>query len=480
MDFSSHHSHPAFDLCYQIARAASSLSCVATAYLVGGCVRDAILQTAVPKDFDLELYGILEDEVEPFLKSIGPDIAVLRVGRSFPVWKVWNSQMSQGDAVDVALPRREAKTGLNHTDFQVILDPAMPFYEAALRRDFSFNAMGFDPLHNEIIDLFHGRQDLADHILRHVSSRFVEDPLRVMRGAQFCARFNLRAAPETIDLCRTLAPDHLSAERLWEEWCKMILKGQKISAGIRFLIDTGWIQFFPELAALQDVPQDPDHHPEGTALVHTMHCLNAFAAARTGDDHEDLIVGFAVLCHDFGKATHTTIDENGKIHSYGHEEAGEEPARRFLSRLTNQEDFINNVVALVVNHMKPTFLYQEATRGGTVKMMNRSLRRLAREVHLDRLARVVWCDKAGRPPKPQVSPEADWLKSRAGEINVLKEAPKPILQGRHLIQMGVKPGVEMGKILHESMELQLDGMITDLEAALAWAEIRLTSVPNQS
>ncbi len=438
------------------------------ALLVGGCVRDRLLGLE-PKDYDLEVFGIAQSELENLLAGCGQ---VSHVGRAFPVWKVWTQVMGQGLAIDVSLPRKETKIGANHIDFEITLDPFMSFEAASLRRDYTMNAMGFDPLTGALLDPHFGQSDLQAGILRHVSLHFMEDPLRVLRGAQFCARFDLEPAEATIRLCRQLTPEHLSAERLWEEWQKLILKGRSPSRGIQFLIDTEWIKHFPELAALSGVPQNPDHHPEGSALVHTMHCLDAFADTRTGNDREDLIVGLAALCHDLGKATHTQIDPvTGKITAYGHEVAGEEPTRSFLGRLTNEPQLIEDVVALVVTHMRPTFLYKDATRGAVVKQMNRSVRRLAQEVNLERLARLVWIDKAGRPPKPRVSPEADWLRERASTLVVLKEGPKPLLMGRHLIELGLKPGGYFKNILAAALEQQLDGNIETVGEAIEFAKL---------
>lgn len=458
---------PQFALAYEISHAVRSQRS-GQALLVGGCVRDGILGIT-PKDLDLEVFGIPEDQIEPLLSTCG---TVRRVGRAFPVWKVWNEATGQGLAVDVALPRRETKVGAHHTDFSVTLDPFMSFCEAAYRRDFTMNAMGWDMLKGELLDPFRGQEDLKNGVLRHVSGHFAEDPLRVLRGAQFCARFGLRAHGSTEELCSTLTPEHLSAERLWEEWSKLILKGVQPSRGLTFLRNVGWLKHFPELAALDGIPQDPEHHPEGCALAHTLYCLDAFADTRTGDAREDLIVGLAVLCHDLGKATTTELVD-GRYRAHGHEAAGEAPTKAFLGRMTNEEELINDVVSLVVNHMRPTFLWKEATKGETLKAMNRSVRRLAREVRLDRLARVVWCDKAGRPPKPKVSPEADWLRERAAELGTVTKGPEPLLKGRHLMVLGLQPGVVFGSILKEAFERQLDGDILDMEGALAYAKAKV-------
>jgi len=460
----------ALNLCREISRVSSLTRWNGSAYLVGGCVRDAILELA-PKDYDLELYRIGRDRVIPFLESVQPGIRIKDVGRSFPVWKVWNDTMGEGAAVDVALPRREFVKGPGHTDFEVVLDPFMSFSDAASRRDITINAMGCDPITGRVIDPHGGIDDLNAGLIRHVSHHFSEDPLRVLRIAQFAARFNMVVACKTIDLCAQLSPANLSRERIGEEWFKLILKGREISRGLQFLRYCGWMSHFPELSQLQGVQQDPGFHPEGDVWTHTLHCMDAFAETRTGNDREDLIVGLAALCHDLGKVSTTTIDENGKIHAYGHEEAGEEPTRSFLARLTDDKDLIESVVALVITHMIPTHLYKEATRGGGLKQMNRSVRRLATRVNLQRLARVVLIDKSGRPPKPKVSPESVWLLESAAALGTVTKGPEPILLGRHLVMLGLKPGLHFKPILESAMQRQLDGDILDLDTALEYARV---------
>lgn len=466
---------PALALCRAIAFAAHIQPGDKRALLVGGCVRDALLGIQ-PKDYDLELYGIHREDVTAFLQTVSEDIRIKDVGRSFPVWKVWNDAIGEGAAVDVALPRREVVTGVGHTDFEVALDPHMTFFDASLRRDITINAMGCDPITGRVIDPHGGIDDLNAGLIRHVSHHFSEDPLRVLRIAQFAARFNMIVAHDTVKLCKTLSPEHLSRERIGEEWFKLILKGRCITPGLLFLWACGWLKHFPEIEAVWNVPQHPDHHPEGSVGNHLCHCMDAFCETRSGNDREDLIVGLAALSHDFGKATNTTIDENGVIHAYGHEEAGEEPTRSFLARLTDDKDLIESVVSLVITHMIPTHLYKEATRGETPKMMNRSIRRLSQRANLQRLARLVWIDKSGRPPKPKVSPESVWLLERAAALGTVTKGPEPILLGRHLVMLGLKPGPHFGPILDGAMNRQLDGDILDLDTALEYARVEVAQI----
>jgi tRNA nucleotidyltransferase (CCA-adding enzyme) len=416
------------------------------ALLVGGCVRDGLLGVGV-KDVDIEVYGLGPDRVGAVL---GEHFRLDTVGRAFGVF------LLKGYDIDVALPRRESKTGPKHTDFRVEGDPTMSPEEAALRRDFSINAMSYDPLEGVLLDPCGGREDLRDRRLRHVSDAFGEDALRALRGTQFTARFGLRADAETVAICGGLDPLDLPQERIWDEWKKFILKGVDLSGGLAFLQDCGWLRFFPELAALVGCEQDVKWHPEGDVWTHTGHCLDAFAKHRTGDEWEDLVVGLAVLCHDFGKPETTYTDGDGRIRSPQHDVLGVVPARSFLERLTRQRRIFEEVLPLVEQHMRPLALYRD--RSGDA-----AIRRLAARVkRLDRLARVAYADKCGRPPVVVTDfPEGDWLLGRAEALSVQDNAPKPMLLGRHMIALGAQPGKHFGALLDRCYEAQLDGLFRD-------------------
>jgi tRNA nucleotidyltransferase (CCA-adding enzyme) len=417
------------------------------ALLVGGCVRDALLGQAA-KDADLEVFGLAPDALEKLVGAVYP---VITVGKSFGVLKI------RGLELDISLPRRERRTGPLHTDFAVDADPAMSFRDAAARRDFTLNAISFDPLTRELIDPFGGVADLRAKILRHTTARFTEDPLRVLRAMQLGARFELAVAPETIALCATLTMEGISHERVFEEWRKLLVKGRKPSLGLEFLRACGWIRFFPELEKLIGCPQDPQWHPEGDVWVHTLHCLDAFAARRTGDEWEDLVVGLAVLCHDLGKPATTTHEADGHIRSLGHEAAGEAPAQAFLTRLTSHKELIESVLPLVTCHMRPRELMLNNAGDGAV-------RRLAKKVgRIDRLARVDEADRWGRPPlTPDEPGGGQWLLERAAQLAVASDAPKPLILGRHLIAAGLSPGPKFKEILNACFEAQLDGKFADV------------------
>jgi tRNA nucleotidyltransferase (CCA-adding enzyme) len=439
----------------ELLRAAGGRPC-----FVGGCVRDALLGAPVT-DFDVEVYGLGTRAIEAALRR---EFGIVTVGAAFGVTKLKDLP------VDVSVPRRENRTGAKHTDFEVQADPTMTPKDAAERRDFTLNAILWDPVTGELIDPWGGRADLAAKVLRHVSAKFAEDPLRVLRAMQFAARFEFTVAPETIALCATLTQADLPAERLMEEWTKLLLRGRKPSRGLNFLRACGWTRFYPELHAMIDVPQDPEWHPEGCAWTHTGHCLDAFAQERLGVRDEDLVVGLAVLLHDIGKATTTKKEPHDqRWHAYGHEEESHRLAPLFLARITREAKLIEAVLPLVRWHAQPYELWKAKAGDGAV-------RRLANKVvRLDRLIRVDEADRKGRPPlwPGERSPQSLWLAERAAALQLKDSAPKRIVLGRHLIAMGHKPAGWFSQVLDEAFEAQLDGTFGDEAGGLAWLTERM-------
>ena len=420
------------------------------ALLVGGCVRDKLVGKT-PKDFDIEVYGL---DAESLKAVLAQKFALDLVGISFGVIKLHHFD------IDVAMPRRETKLGLGHRAFGMEYDPALTVEEASARRDFTVNAIYEDPLTGEILDPWGGRGDLAQKVLRHVSDHFREDPLRVLRGMQFVARFDLDPASETIAICRDMTPEGLAPERLMGEWTKLLLQGSCISKGLSFLRDVGWVRYYPELERLIGCEQDPEWHPEGDVWNHTLECLDRFAAARdqrSADERpDDLTVGLAVLCHDFGKPACTAYDPVRKrIRSLGHDEAGVEPTLSFLRRLTNEERLLRDVPPLVRLHMRPFAMWRDKSSDGAI-------RRLATQVcSIDALVRVAAADVT--------LPEAcDWLREQAKRLAVEAAAPKPFVQGRDLIACGLRPSPAFGKILSALYDAQLDGAFADRESGLAY------------
>ena len=438
------------------------------ALMVGGCVRDRLLGR-VPADFDIECFGISAADLQRILAE---RFELDLVGASFGVIKLHRFD------IDVATPRRETKLGLGHRAFEMDCDPTLTVREASARRDFTVNAIYEDPLTGEVIDPWGGRADLERHVLRHVSGHFREDPLRVLRGMQFAARFDLEPAPETVSVCRAMTPEGLPPERLFAEWEKLLAKGVRISRGLGFLRDTGWVRYYPELAALIGCEQDPEWHPEGDVWNHTLCCLDAFARRRDEAGRnagEDVVVGFAVLCHDFGKPACTAYDPvRRRIRSLGHDEAGVEPTLSFLRRLTNEERLLKEVPPLVRLHMRPFAMWKD-------RATDSAIRRLAAQVvRIDRLIRVAAADDEGRPPFPSEPEPLEWLAARAESLRVADSAPKPLVMGRDLIALGMKPGPEFGRILKSAYEAQLDGLFATAEEGIEFVRNIRTMEPKRS
>ena len=433
--------------------------------LVGGSVRDYLLGQRLPKDLDLEVYFLEANELEKVLSQFGK---VLRVGKSFGVLKL----ITKHAEYDVSLPRRESKTGKGHKGFLVNADPQMTFEEASARRDFTVNSIGFDPIQQQWLDPHRGQEDLKKGILRHVGPAFAEDPLRVLRGAQFAARLNFQMAPETIELCQTLDLNELSRERLQGEFAKLLLRAERPSIGLEVLRQTKALRFFPELEALIDVPQDPTWHPEGCVWTHTLMVVDEAAKLRVREEKNDLVLMFGALCHDFGKPE-TTIWKDGHWRSPAHDVLGMQPTEKFLRRLTDEASLIEKVKILVREHLRPSMLFNDRK-----KVTPGAIRRLALRVSIPELLLVAEADHFGRTTEDALRrefPAKQWLLDQASKLDVRDEKPKPFLKGRHLLQLGMRPGPQMGKVLEEAFALQLDGAIVDLDGAKAWANQRLSS-----
>ncbi|HUQ32094.1 MAG TPA: CCA tRNA nucleotidyltransferase [Pyrinomonadaceae bacterium] len=436
------------------------------ALLVGGCVRD-LLMDSQPKDWDVEVYGVEPAHLRSILEEFG---RVDAVGEAFTVYKV-------GSDLDVSLPRRERKSGRGHRAFIVEGDPLMSIEEAARRRDFTINAILEDPLTGEIIDPYGGRGDLQKKTLRAVSpDTFVEDSLRVLRAAQFAARFEFYIEPETVELCRSIDLTDLPRERIWGEMEKLLMRARRPSVGFRWMEKMGvFDQLFPELKALVGVPQESEWHPEGNLEVHTWLVVDRARELLDGLPYtKQVTVMLGALCHDFSKPATTEFIE-GRWRSRGHEEAGAAPTESFLERLNihtlDGYDVRSQVIALVRDHLKPGVFYK--TRD---VVSDGAFRRLARRCELELLYRVAKADSLGRnadwiPREEWFTAEAqDWFIQHARELQVEERPPAPILMGRHLLEMGLKPGPRMGEIVRAVYEMQLDGRVSTLEEAVSAAQ----------
>jgi tRNA nucleotidyltransferase (CCA-adding enzyme) len=436
--------------------AASARAAGGHALVVGGFVRDRLLGLT-SKDLDLEVFGLAPDALIALLARLG---RVEPVGQSFPVFKI--------GAVDVALPRRESKTGRGHKGFTVVGDPDMSFEEAVRRRDFTINAIGWDPLDDQYVDPCGGQADLAHRVLKVVDQeRFADDSLRVLRAVQFVARFDLTLDPASADICRAIPLDDLPAERVWGEIEKLLL-ARRPSIGLALALDLGVIaRLFPELFALVGCEQEPEWHPEGDVWVHTLMVVDeARGAIDDLDRARRAIVMLGAVCHDLGKPPTTRVID-GRIRSLGHEEAGVEPAMSLLDRLNvNSMDGVDvrgQVLGIVAHHLKPGAWHKSPTGVG-----DGAFRRLAAKVDMELLARVARADCRGRGGGFDCS-AMDWFLERARRLGVEHDAPAPLVMGRHLLALGVAPGPRMGEILKVIYDQQLDGLVTTEDEGIAAA-----------
>jgi tRNA nucleotidyltransferase (CCA-adding enzyme) len=425
--------------------------------LVGGCVRDALM--GIPsKDTDVEVYGVTDPDA--LAAALGSAGKVTEAGKSFGVFKVRAGHTE----VDVSLPRRESKAGAGHRGFAVIPDGSLGFAEASARRDFTVNALMADPETGEIIDCHGGLADLGAGVLRHTSEAFAEDPLRVLRGVQFAARFGFTMAPETVIMCRTLIDSYadLSGERVWGEFEKIGTRGCHISRALTVLGSTWWASLYPQLHNMCGIRQDRTWHPEGDVWTHAG--LAADQAARLADEAgvsgtDRLVIVFAALLHDVGKVTHTQRRADGRITSHGHAQAGAAPAWVFLHSIGCPEGIISRIIPLIQEHMS-------CTGRPTKPAVRRLVRRLA-PATLAELALVCAADRKGRGNPDATSTADAWL-DMGRDLQVTERPAKGLLTGDHLIAAGMTPGPAFRPLLAAALSAQDAGEFEDEAGAIAW------------
>ncbi|MHA2064123.1 MAG: HD domain-containing protein, partial [Candidatus Thorarchaeota archaeon] len=341
---------------------------------------------------------------------------------------------------------------------------------ATRRRDFTMNSMLIDLHTGELIDHHNGQRDLASHILRATSEAYMEDPLRVLRGFQFVARYNVWPTSETITMSQHMLAEAktLSTERIWGEWFKWASRGWVYPASLEYLFATDWISLWPELMALKGVEQDPEWHPEGDVWTHTGKVVkNASDIANLmgymTEPRVHLI--FAALLHDIGKPSTSEISKtSGRMIHPKHEVVGADMAFNFLVKIGAPTSVTNKVVPMVQEHM--------FRRGKALEhITKRSIRRLSVRVHpasIKELAMLVNADAMGRVG--DIDPFVAEMLRVAAEVKVEDEAPKGILKGKHLIERGLSPGPKFGVILKAAYEAQLDGEFRSEYGAKMWLD----------
>lgn len=454
------------------------------ALIVGGAVRDAIMEIE-PKDIDIEVYNISYDDLNTFLSQYGK---VDLVGKSFGVIKFspYDAEMDY----DFSVPRKENRMGVGHKGFEVTFDENMTIEESAIRRDFTMNALAYDPLYDQVYDYFGGIDDIKNKIIRHTSDKFGEDALRILRAMQFSARFGFSIHPDTIiEIQNILKTDEFSLipkERVYEEWKKWAEKGVHHDLLFKFLRDTNLIDYYPMLKALKETPQDEQWHPEGDVEIHTTLCqryMDKIISANGITGNEKVILVMSILLHDIGKPD-TTKEEMKRgrmsITSNGHEALGGYMSKDFLEGLGFHESLITPICNLVTNHLAGVSISSIPKESGKIKAVKKLSRRLA-PATINQLLLVMEADHNGRGSDVYKEPTgAKELSEIAGSINIVDKQYEYLLMGRHLIEAGLKPSKQFGEILSKANEAQENGEFSDVEGAKKWLNENLDSLKNNT
>ena len=443
--------------------------------IVGGAVRDALLGIE-PKDIDIEVYKISYSKLSQILSKHG---RVDLVGQKFGVIK-FSSKDCEID-YDFSIPRKENKSGVGHTEFEIAFDENITIKEAAERRDFTVNSLAYSPIDNQIHDFFGGVDDLNNKILRHSSNeKFGEDSLRILRAMQFQARFDFEIHPSTIELIKeTLQTGEfelLSKERVFEEWFKWAEKGVRHDLIFKFMNETGLIKFYPLLDALKYTEQDKIWHPEGNVEIHTELCLKQIDKIVERENitgKEKAVLVMAVALHDIGKSSTTEEQmKNGRmsITAHGHEQKGSELCLEFLPSIGFYEELVTPISKLVADHLASVSISNISAQSGKVK----AVKKLSKRLHpatIKQLMYVMEADTNGRGGEEHKEPTGSKeLSEIAVELSVTEKQYEFLLFGRHLIEKGLKPSVLFGTILKQAEEAQINGEFGDLDGAKKWLD----------
>lgn len=436
------------------------------ALLVGGSVRD-IYFGAIPKDYDVEVYGLQAEEIEAVVEKYGK---VRDVGRAFGILKV---TLENGLDLDISLPRTDSKIGAGHKGFVVNSDPFMSVEEAAKRRDFTFNALAANPLTGELHDYYGGLDDIKSRTLRITDhERFADDPLRVLRAMQFIGRFGLRVHPDDLPIIQSMSEllSELPKERFAEEWKKLLLRSEKPSLGLNAGLTFGVFHaMHPEFPELVETEQEEEWHPEGNVWIHTMMVVDEAAKIIKREQltgKAAMTIMLTAFCHDLGKPATTEVID-GRITSRGHEPAGKEPTRKFLMTIGIDNKTIAKVIQLVGEHIVPTAFYIEHELKGN-KLRDGAIRRLAKRIDpatIQELVLVCEADHAGRgefPPETvaqmQIPPDrftpGPWILEWARRLAVEDSKPVDLTMGRDWIAFGYRPGKHFGDLIALANDLR--------------------------
>lgn len=452
-------------------------------YAVGGFVRDSLLGRNGKAEVDLV---VTRHSVEEIFEALKPYGKANLVGKSFGVIKFTIDSITY----DIALPRKESPRTASkrgHKDFDITSDPGLPLKQDLYRRDFRCNSMAVRLKDGELIDPFSGKTDIKQKILRLTNPEaFAEDPLRVLRAARFASVLNFSVDPEIYMISKSIDLSGLSAERISEELFRILLESDRPSRGLEELFKLSALkQLFPELYRLTLSIQDSCFHPEKdrfghhTVWVHTK--ITVDQAKRLAEKFIEplqrrLAFLLAALFHDAGKpVTAEWSFKRGRmvITNNRHDILSEQITRTAFNRMKifswKGLDLRKIVFPLIRCHHRASELWQR--RNETTK---KAFNRLAADVHgeIELLVYLDIADRAGRDETPVkgLDEEARWLLSKFDELNVNRETISPLVMGRDLIKLGVKPGPEMGRLLKHLYQLQLDNEFETWEEGLKTAK----------
>lgn len=376
--------------------------------IIGGYVRDYLLKKP-SKDIDIELYGISSlNLLQNILEEFGN---VNNVGKSFGVCKLSLKNWE----IDFSLPRRDSKVKDGHKGFEVQTDITLDFKTATSRRDFTINAIGYDVKNKKILDPFNGQEDLEKSLLRAVDlKKFDEDPLRVLRAVQFSSRFNLSLEKNLHQKCKEMMQknvlNELPKERIFDEIKKLLLKSKKPSLGILLLKDIQGFLFFEEFSSLSEME------------FQTM--LSALDNIKS-----NITLMLSIICTFFSEKKRTS----------------------FLSKMTNEVALIKNILTLLNTSIDLN------------NITNYEIYKLAMQVNIEEFL----CYKNAIELGNNVH-SIENIKTKAIELNVYNNKLKPLLQGRDIIKLGLKPSKEFSRMLNAAYEAQMRDEFITYEDALVW------------
>ena len=390
--------------------------------IVGGYVRDALMQRE-SHDIDIELYNVTSLEyVEKLLKEFG---SLNGVGKSFGILKLRYQEIE----LDFSLPRSDSKIATGHQGFRIDIDSSLDFTQASSRRDFTINAMGYDTQTKEILDPFDGKKDLQKKRLKAVDlKKFDEDPLRVLRAVMFHARFEFTLDAALFHKCKTMIEadvlKELPQERIFEEIKKILLKSKRPSKGFYLLKQLGGFRFFTEFSQLTD-----DEYKE------ILQALDSCKKEQIANEEEILAIMLALLCSKFSK-TETT---------------------NFLNKLTKSKKLIATVEKLTQTQLR------------LEEYSNYEIYKLATQIEIKLY--VNYLETLYHNTKTE---KVEFLAKKARELGVLHHKTAPLIMGRDLLTLGIKPSANFSKILAEAYEAQMHGVFQNRDEAMEWLKNYLT------